>query len=136
MKPKFKNMMAWEQAQILMQPIYIRIIDNLRKQLDRSVWKADYQEIQSPYPGHQLLLTYKNRSLTVDIWQLCFQVCFVDYPVSWESQQPSPTKTPTPEIEVDIDTRLIDDTGVVDWQQLETKTQHLINTLFANLPAT
>ena len=57
MKPKFKNKQAWEQAQLLMQPAFIRVIDNLRKQLEQSSWKGTYQEIITPYPGYQLRLT-------------------------------------------------------------------------------
>ncbi len=31
MKPTFKNRLAWEQAQILMQPAMLRVVDNIRK---------------------------------------------------------------------------------------------------------
>ena len=40
MKPIFKNSTDWEQAEYLMQPSLIRVIDNLRKQLDESAWKG------------------------------------------------------------------------------------------------
>jgi hypothetical protein len=29
MNPKFKDITAWEQAQLLMQPAFIRVLDNL-----------------------------------------------------------------------------------------------------------
>jgi len=83
MNPKFKDITAWEQAQLLMQPAFIRVLDNLRKQLENSLWKGTYTEIQDPYP---------------------------------------------------IDTSLLDPTGELDWQSLETKTERIINRLFANLP--
>ncbi|MBR8827364.1 MAG: hypothetical protein DSM107014_05570 [Gomphosphaeria aponina SAG 52.96 = DSM 107014] len=120
MKPKFKNTLAWEQAQLLMQPAYIRLMDNLRKELEQSVWEGSYQEVETPLPGHQMLLTYQERSVTVDIWTLCFQVCFLDY---------HPNQTTN----VEIDTSLIDETGDVDWQRLETKTQNVVRQVFANL---
>ena len=44
MKPKFKDINAWEQAQLLMQPAFIRVVDNLGKQVALSVWEASYQE--------------------------------------------------------------------------------------------
>ena len=37
MNPKFKDIIAWEQAQLLMQPAFIRVLDNLRKQLELSL---------------------------------------------------------------------------------------------------
>jgi len=49
MNPKFKDITAWEQAQLLMQPAFIRVLDNLRKQLENSLWKGTYTEIQDPY---------------------------------------------------------------------------------------
>jgi hypothetical protein len=127
MKPKFKDAIAWEQAQLLMQPAFIRTIDNIRKQLDESSWQGTYQEIQSPYPGYVLCLTQGDRSVNVDLWNLCFEVCFIDYP----SNAAEATQE---EQEVEIDTSLIDETGDVDWNRLETKTQHLVNRIFASLP--
>ncbi len=125
MKPKFKNILAWEQAQLLMQPAFLRVLDNLRKQLETSSWSGTFQEIETPMPGYQLDLTYGERSSTVNIWDLCFQICFVDYPPPTGEENP----------EVDIDTTLIDETGDVDWQSLETKTQRVIQRVFASLPA-
>lgn len=122
MKPKIKNQLAWEQAQLLMQPAFIRILDNIRKQLEESDWQGTFQEIQTPYPGYLLSLTRQDRSIDIDLWELCFEVCFLDY----ESDR-------TDNDEVDIDTSLIDETGDVDWQLLETKAQTTVNKVFANL---
>ena len=36
MYPKFKDTLAYEQANLLMQPAFIRVIDNIRKELDFS----------------------------------------------------------------------------------------------------
>ena len=131
MKPKFKNNLAWEQAQILMQPAFIRVLDNLRKKLEKSVWKGAYEEIQEPYPGYILTLTNQDKSVQVDIWELCYQVCFSDYQpakVHFLSVDNEDT------YEVEIDTRLIDETGQVDWHLLETKAKHLVSQVFASLP--
>ncbi|MEG3438374.1 hypothetical protein V0288_14685 [Pannus brasiliensis CCIBt3594] len=124
MKPRFKNRLAWEQAERLMQPAFIRVLDNLRKQLENSPWAGTFQEIETPYPGYRLCLTRGEHSTTVDLWDLCFRICFLDYPAdeSGESQ------------EIDIDTALLDETGEVDWHGLETKTDRVIRQLFANLP--
>ncbi|MBE9115444.1 hypothetical protein IQ249_05970 [Lusitaniella coriacea LEGE 07157] len=125
MKPKFKNTHAWEQAQLLMQPIFIRVIDNIRKQLDRSQWKGTYEEVHIPYPGYKLHLTSNDKSVTVDIWELCYQICFRNY---------QPTHAEISATEVEIDTTLIDEVGEVDWQHLEEKAKQLVEEVFGKLP--
>lgn len=130
MKPKFKDSRAWEQAQILMQPALIRVIDNIRKELEHSSWTGTYQDIQNPFPGYQLCLTLNHHSITVNMWDLCFQICFIDYPLSLTNEQTIDNSQ-----EVEIDTTLIDEIGEVDWHSLETKTQHIVKQVFANLPS-
>lgn len=124
MKPRFKNRLAWEQAERLMQPAFIRVLDNLRKQLENSPWEGTFQEVTTPYPGYRLCLTRGEHSTTVDLWDLCFQICFLDYPADALGENR----------EIDIDTGLLDETGDVDWHALETKTDRVIRQLFANLP--
>jgi len=126
MKPQFTDTLAWQQAELLMQPAYIRILDHIRKQLELSSWKATYQEVQTPFPGYLLVLQHKDHQVSVDLWDLCFQVCFRNYSHSHaelESQK------------VEIDTSLIeDDTGDVDWPCLDAKARQLVEQVFANLP--
>ena len=45
MMPKFADITSWEQAELLMQPAFIRIIDQIRKQLEESTWKGTYQDV-------------------------------------------------------------------------------------------
>ena len=160
MPPKITNSTSWQQAEILMQPAFIRVIDNIRKQLDISDWKGTYQDVLTwpanttdetkalvtqlvqemetatpiqaeeirktlaslpmPYPGYHLLLQRDAGQVNIDLWDLCYQVCFLNY----SSENTA----------VDIDTTLIDEYGDVDWQYLETKTQELVKQVFASLP--
>lgn len=125
MKPTFKNTVAWQQAEMLMQPALIRILDHVSKQLEQTTWKATYNNVQTPIPGYELCLERNDTSVCVDLWDLCFQVCFRGYPQvhsELESQ------------EVEIDTSLIDETGDVDWHCLDTKAQQLVQKVFADLP--
>jgi hypothetical protein len=125
MKPKITSQLAWQQAEILMQPALIRLIDNIRNHLDKSLWKGTYQEISTPIPGYQLCLEYQGEQRYIDIWELCYQVCFTNY------QQ---THGEMESIEVEIDSSLIDETGDVDWNRLDTKSRLLVEDVFANLP--
>lgn len=147
-----------------MQPALIRIIDNIRKQLEHSQWRGDYEnvhrwptgtsvEVQTqvlalqqeletatpdravviqrsldqlprPYPGYELKLTHGEHSVRVDLWQLCYQVCCIDYAGAAED-----------EAIAHIDTSLIDmDAQDLDWHRIDEKAKQLVEQVFANLP--
>ncbi|NJK75838.1 MAG: hypothetical protein HC786_29895 [Richelia sp. CSU_2_1] len=126
MKPKITSTKAWQQAELLMQPALIRVLDNIRKQLDESIWNGTYHEKQTPFPGYQLLLEHGDKQRYVDIWELCYQVCFINY---------NPTHSEMESREVEIDTSLIEeDTGDVDWNRLDAKASELIQAIFDSLP--
>lgn len=130
MKPTFKTTVAWEQAQMLMQPSLLRVIDNIRKELESSQWKGTYREVTAPIPGYHLCLSSGDRRIEIDIWELCYQVCFQKYePIQHIFSHEDETAYP-----VDIDTRLIDDLGEIDWQLLESKAQQSVRKVFSNLP--
>jgi hypothetical protein len=163
MPPKINNSVTWQQAEILMQPAFIRVIDNIRKQLDVSAWTGTYhdvliwpanttdetkaivtqllQELETatpeqadeirktvsrlpmPHPGYHLRLKRQEQEINIDLWDLCYQVCFLNY---------SPDDLDVESSE--IDTSLIDEMGEVDWLRLEAKTRELVEQVFANLP--
>ena len=165
MPPKITDTTAWQQAEVLMQPAFIRIVDHIRKQLDVSNWKGTYQDVliwpdgttdeikatvtqllqqlegaspekeaeieqaitqlPNPHPGYHLQLQHQDQQLSVDLWELCYQVCFRNY---------SPSLATAVGYAVEIDTNLIDETGNVDWQLLDTKAGELVEQVFTNLP--
>jgi hypothetical protein len=164
--PKFANTLAWQQAELLMQPVFIRIIDNIRKQLDESSWKGTYEDVQvwsadvpeaikaqvvelqqqlataspeeaeeihavldrlpKPHPGYLLCLEKNGQRITIDLWELCYQICFRNY---------SPVLNALDrDLKVEVDTTLIDETGDVDWQQLDEKAKRIVGQIFGSLP--
>lgn len=160
MTPKFADSIAWQQAELLMQPVFIRVIDNLRKQLEQSSWKGVYRDapvwaadvpietqtrvaqlqqqlvnappeqaaaikqtlahLPRPHPGYELCLTQPDRQINIDLWDLCYRICFDRYSPADQT--------------VAIDTTLIDETGDVDWQRLDEKAKRIIEAIFAELP--
>ncbi|MBW4633829.1 MAG: hypothetical protein KME30_18580 [Iphinoe sp. HA4291-MV1] len=160
MPPKIANSVAWQQAELLMQPAFIRVVDNIRKLLDVSSWTGTYQDVliwptgttdetkaivtkllqdlevatpeqaleirktlsqlPIPHPGYHLCLQRQEQEISIDLWELCYQVCFRNYILGDET--------------VDIDTSLIDENDDVDWQSLDTKAKELVEQVFANLP--
>ncbi len=127
MKPTFQNATDWEKAEILMQPAFIRVMDNLRKQIEKSNLVATYEEIKEPLPGYQLILTHEDNSVTISIWDICFKVCFIDYKFS-------STESPQDSIMVEIDENLFQEGGVINWDSLEQKTQKTIQNIIDNFP--
>jgi hypothetical protein len=126
MQPKFANELAWQQAEFLMQPIYIRIIDRIRQQSEVSTWKVSYEEVRDPHSINYLCLESEHQQLKYDIWDLCYQVCFLNYDGS-HSEVESQT--------VDVDTSLIDmEAGEPDWIRLDNKAQDVVAKIFGNLP--
>jgi hypothetical protein len=121
MQPKFKDNQAYQQAEMLMQPAFIRVIDNIRKQSELSDWVSSYEEISEPYPSYLLCLKKGDTNLKFNLWELCFKICFVDY----NSQQDN---------FVEIDQSLFSENGDIEWQNLEMKTQTIVKTIFEPLP--
>lgn len=164
MKPRFADIQSWQQAELLMQPAFIRVIDNLRKQLDASNWTGTYQDVMlwaddipesvketvlqlqtqletaspeqaseieaelsqlpSPYPGYELCLQHGDRQVSVDIWQVCYKICFRFDDQAVNDDRP-----------MQIDTSLIDERGEVDWNRLEQKTKQVVTEIFDHLPS-
>ncbi len=160
MPPKITDSNLWHQAEMLMQPAFIRVVDNIRKQLDVSPWKGTYQDVliwspgtteetkatvtrlveeletatpeqadeirrtlaklPMPHPGYHLCLQRQEQQVNVDLWELCYEVCFRDYVSGYEA--------------VAVDTSLIDEQGDVDWNRLDLMAKELVERVFAKLP--
>lgn len=159
---KFSSPQARQQADQLLQPVLIRVIDNIRKCLETSSWTGDYksthlwpqgtteaeiQQVQAlntqleranpekaaqleaqlaklpqPFPMYELNLTQADQTRTVDVWDLCYRVCFKRFPVGDQA--------------VVVDMSLWDrEIGDVDWVALDEKTQTLVEQIFADLAA-
>lgn len=157
---KFETPQARQLADQLLQPALIRIIDNIRKQLETSDWQGTYQETQiwpegtqestlqrfkelqaqlsqatpaaadvirleltqlpQPFPGYELHLTKAEQACMVDVWHLCYCVCFQAYPVN--------------DGPVHIDESIIDqELNDVDWLVLDNKAKAIVEDVFNQL---
>ncbi|NJK99865.1 MAG: hypothetical protein HC910_04565 [Spirulinaceae cyanobacterium SM2_1_0] len=121
MKPKFEDTASWQQAEQLMQPSLIRLIDNLRQRLETSTWRSCYTEVSEPLPGHRLELTRGSETHAIHLWELCFRICFLNYPPLH------------PGVPVAIDSRLLGDRGEVEWEILDDKVQQIVAAFFDSL---
>jgi hypothetical protein len=123
MKPKFATELAWQQAELLMQPAYIRLVDQIRRQTEENTdIPVSYIEVTEPYPSNLLCLTKDNQELRVDIWEMCFQVCFTNFEEIHQH----------PEQVAQIDEHLFDpDSAEVDWAKLDNKAKAAVAQVFA-----
>ncbi len=165
--PQFATALARVKVEQLMQPALIRVIDNIRKQLEACEWQGNYEEkliwpegttisqqqeyaalqkvlhgvppeehdrvsalmsqLPQPAPLYTLRLTKAEQpDQTVDIWALCYQVC---------ARADDTVPDPHCPLLIDADVSLFDESGEVDWRQLDDKTQSLVELIFQSLPA-
>jgi hypothetical protein len=145
----------WQQAALLFQPALIRLLDQIRNQLANSPWQGTYEtrelwpagapelpaEPDSTEAPQILYLLYLSQSdqnqsdqvtpVRVNIWELCYQICFQDYQPQIEREtiadfQPG---------EVTTDTHLLDADGEVDWHRLDRKAEQVVAQLLQKLSA-
>jgi hypothetical protein len=169
MQPEPTAREPWQQAALLMQPALIRLIDQIRKQLDPSGWQGNYQtlevwpegtspeiqatvaqlqqqlEVAAPeqreeltqtlnhLPQPQLVyllnLTKQDHQARVNLWELCYQICFCNYVPVLERSEIADFQVG----EVQVDSNLIDAEGEVDWHRLDNKAEQVVEQMFKTL---
>jgi hypothetical protein len=74
--------------------------------------------LPSPVPTYQLQLTRNGNTQVLDVWQLCFQVCFVDYAADIPAQ---------------VDRTLLDIDNEVNWVTLDAKAKQRVDAALQQL---
>lgn len=174
--PQISDLVTWNQAERLMQPAFIRLIDNFRKGIESSTWKSHYEDLQDwpegtteaqkrrwevltsqletpapvdeaaiaaelgklPQPrlSYHLHLEKGPHSVQLDLWQLCYQVCFRnDASISLPPRTSEGSELATQSRSVAIDESLLTADGEVDWVQLDLKVKGIVHQILASLPA-
>lgn len=163
MASTFSTPLARSQVEQLMQPALIRTIDNLRKQLDESDWKGEYEETLIWPEG----TTDEQKQSYAELQKQLHGVPTEEHDrvaaLMSQLPQPSPlytlklTKAEAEEQTVDVwaicyqicttnystdtdrsleaDTNLLASSGDVDWRKLDDKAKSLIARIFSALPS-
>ncbi len=85
--------------------------------------EAALAKMPLPLNGYELRLTQGDREQIVDIWELCYQICFANA-----------DQVAAGELVV-IDRGLLEaDTEDVDWSRLDEKTKAIVGEIFDRLP--
>ena len=164
MPPRITDPVAWQQAELLMQPAFIRIIDHIRKHLDESAWRGTYENVliwspdtteemktrvilllqeldgASPERTAEIEQAIANLPTPQPGYQLSLQNQDQQYNFDlWElcyqvCFQQYNADPTSSNSSVEIDTSLIDDTGEIDWQRLDVKAGEAVEQLFSSLP--
>ncbi|MEL7225399.1 MAG: hypothetical protein AAF810_19730 [Cyanobacteria bacterium P01_D01_bin.36] len=161
--PKFATSFAKAKVEKLMQPALIRVIDNIRKQLDTVAWKGTYEE-ELIWPEGT---TPEQKQEYTALQKLLHGVPPEEHDrvaaLMSALPQPAPLYTlrlthadsedqtidvwglcyrvcalaygADSEQEIAADDALFDEFGEVDWRLLDDKTKSLVEGIFAKLPA-
>jgi hypothetical protein len=164
MPPRITDPVAWQQAELLMQPAFIRVIDHIRKHLDESAWRGTYENVliwspdtteemktrvilllqeldgASPERTAEIESAIANLPTPQPGYQLSLQNQNQQYNFDlWElcyqvCFQQYSADPTASNDSVEIDTSLIDETGEVDWLRLDTKASEAVEQMFSSLP--
>ena len=162
--PKFSTALARAKVEQLMQPALIRVIDNIRKQLEACEWQGNYEETliwpegtsvtqQQEYAALQKVLhgvpPEEHDRVTALMSQLPQPSPLYTLRLSHANQADQTVDiwalcyqvcalvdeaTPQCPLVIDADISLFDEAGEVDWQRLDDKTKALVNIIFQTLP--
>jgi hypothetical protein len=136
------NDQPWQLASLLMQPALIRLFDQIRKQLEESDWKSSYETRELWPPGvdptttepqvlYLLHLSRGEEKMRINVWELCYQICFVDYTPCLEREEVADFQVG----EVVADASLLEADGEVDWNKLDRKAEQVVTQMLAGCEA-
>jgi hypothetical protein len=129
---QYETVHAWpeditpaEQAEVL------SLYDRLTTANDAQQVEIEDQleELPQPVPVYLLHLTKGDRIKTMNLWELCYQICLVDYTPHIERT----TFVDLPLEGLQPDHTLFDASGEVDWPGLDRKTAQVIQSAFESL---
>jgi hypothetical protein len=132
----YEDVQVWESG--VAEAIKTQVMD-LRSLLESATAatvdqiRQELAQLPAPYPGYQLRLSQGEQVVTVELWDLCYQICFRNYDsVTGTSWTRGFGQGKSQGVEIDPD--LFKDNGDVDWVVLDGKAQQVVERVFANLP--
>ncbi|MGC1219052.1 MAG: hypothetical protein WA883_16385 [Phormidesmis sp.] len=160
--PTFATPLARARLDQLMQPALIRVIDNIRKQLDQSTWEGTYEEELQWPEGTAPEQKQDYAALQKQLHGVPPEEHDRVTALMSRLPQPSPLYTlrlqqaeqadqtvdiwalcyqvcavaydPSSSLAMEADDSLLDEEGEVNWRSLDDKTKALVENIFALLP--
>jgi hypothetical protein len=85
--------------------------------------------LPQPQLVYLLNLTKQDHQARVNLWELCYQICFCNYVPVLERSEIADFQVG----EVQVDSNLIDAEGEVDWHRLDNKAEQVVEQMFKTL---
>ena len=163
MKPQINDIETWKQAELLLQPAFIRLLDNFRKILEPSDWESRYEDIATWPEGvseaqkqqYEELIEKLERAQPSEVAEIENLLSQVPEPaMAYELQLTKEEQVqrfdmwqlcyqvcfrnyvpgmPGQTQAVAIDEALLSETEGVDWPALDQKVKELVERLVGNL---
>lgn len=129
---QYETIQAWPpETTPEMQAEVLYLMDQIEtaEDGDRAALEDQLETLPQPISVYLLHLTKAEQVKTLNLWELCYQICLLDY-------IPQIERTTVVEIsleEISPDQTLLDDEGEVDWTRLDLKTAQVVQAAFQAL---
>jgi hypothetical protein len=162
-KPQITDLDTWNQAEKLLQPAFIRLLDNFRKALESSLWQSHYEDIAT-WPDDttamqkeqdEQLIAKLDHAKPNEVQEIEHLLAQIPEPaMAYELQLSRDGQTlnfdmwqlcyqvcfcnyvpgvPGETQAVAIDAMLLDDEGEVDWAALDNKVKAIVERIVHDL---
>jgi hypothetical protein len=129
---QYETIQAWPaETSPEMQAEVLDLMDRIEavEESDRPELEQQLEALPQPISVYLLHLTKGDWTRTLNLWEMCYQICLMDYVPQLER----PTFVDLPLEELLPDNALFDEAGEVDWPQLDLKTAQVVQSAFESL---
>jgi hypothetical protein len=129
---KYETLQAWpSDATPEIQAEVLYLMDQIEavEEGDRAELEQQLEGLPQPISVYLLHLTKAGQARTLNLWEMCYQICLASYTPQLER----PTFIDIPLEEILPDYTLLDEDGEVDWPRLDLKTAHVVQSAFESL---
>ncbi len=129
---QYETLQAWpSETTPAIQAEVLDLMDRIEAAADgdRPELEHRLEALPQPISVYLLHLSKAEQARTLNLWEICYQVCLADYVPQLER----PTFVDMPLEEISPDITLFDEAGEVDWPRLDLKTAHVVQAAFESL---
>jgi hypothetical protein len=129
---RYETLQAWPpEATPEIQAEVLYLMDRIEaaEDSDRPELEHQLEALPQPISVYLLHLAKAEQARTLNLWEMCYQICLIDYVPQLER----PTFVDIPLEEISPDHTLFDEAGEVDWSRLDLKTAQVVQSAFEAL---
>ncbi len=129
---QYETLQAWPSdatPEIQAEVLYLMDRVEVAEDGERPELEQQLEALPQPISVYLLHLTKSDRAKTLNLWEMCYQICLTNYVPQLEH----PTFADLPLEELSPDNTLFDEAGEVDWPRLDLKTAQVVQSAFESL---